>query len=216
MKYSAKDAYQSELSASTYENRSMYHGFLGRRRVRTETNVISKMMAEIEPNSSILDCPCGNGRWFSAIAQHAKEIVARDFSVGMSEAARVRASGISIPIDVQLGDAEALDIAKESVDYCFSYALMKHLPIPVQYRVLSEFSRVSRLGVLCSFAVFTPLSYAWWKRRRPVESFPVIREELDLMAASVGLRLVKTIKVSQPFLGLEYFAVFAKLPVSAN
>jgi hypothetical protein len=87
---------------------------------------------------------------------------------------------------------------------------MKHLPLPVQYRVLSEFARVSRQKVICSFAVFGRLSHEYWRFRRPPDSYPVLPEELDNMSEAAGLRLEKLVKVSQPVLGLEYFAVLSK------
>jgi ubiquinone/menaquinone biosynthesis C-methylase UbiE len=209
MSYGAKLAYQSSESAATYERRPVYSGLLGRMRGVTERRAIGQLVAAMEPGSTVLDCPCGNGRWFEALSARAKRIVARDVSSGMVAHARTR-SLAGVEIDVAVDDAEKLDLAENAVDYTFSFALMKHLPIPVQYRVLREFARVSRKGVMCSFAVFHPVSFAWWSFRKPSESYPVAFQELELMAAEAGLRLERVIKISQPLIGLEYFAVFKK------
>lgn len=210
MNYGAKSDYQSHTSATTYERRAMYDGFVGKRRVRIERDVIRRLSASIEQGSTVLDCPCGNGRWFEALSANASKIIGVDVSEGMVQAARERVPRAGFDLDVGLGDAERLQLEDGEVDYTFSYALMKHLPVSVQYRVLSEFARVSSRGVICSFAVLTQVSYAWWRRRRPKESYPVIREELDFMAEASDLHLKETIKVSQPVVGLEYFAVFTK------
>jgi len=209
MSYGAKLAYQSSESAATYEQRPVYSGLLGKMRGKTERRAIAELVSGIDAGSIVLDCPCGNGRWFEALSARAKRIVARDVSSGMAAHAATR-SLPGVEIDVAVDDAENLDLADGAVDYTFSFALMKHLPIPVQYRVLGEFARVSRKGVICSFAVIRPVSFAWWSFRKPAESYPVAHQELELMARQAGMRLERIVKISQPLIGLEYFAVFAK------
>lgn len=215
MTYGAKTDYQSDTSARTYEQRSMYKGFIGRRRVEVERAVISGLADQIEPGSTVLDCPCGNGRWLEIIGRNAGRLIARDVSEGMVKAATERTATFAKPVEVALGDAENLDLANNAVDYTFSYALMKHLPIPVQTRVLSEFARVSSKGVFCSFAVFAPISRAWWKYKNPPESYPVSRDELAQMANAAGLVVDRIIKVSQPLVGLEHIAVMSRRPEKA-
>lgn len=212
MNYGAKNDYQTEHSAKTYEQRSMYKGFVGARRVKIETSIINQLAAEISPDSVILDCPCGNGRWFDSLSANAKCIIGIDVSVSMVQSAKSRPLTNNIELAVSTGDAENLDIDDNAVDYTFSYALMKHLPLPIQYTVLKEFSRVSSKGVICSFALLSPLSYIWWKFKSPTESYPLIPEELEIMAKQAGLSLEKVVKVSQPLIGLEYFAVFKIIP----
>lgn len=210
MNYNAREDYQSDESARGYESRSMYKGFIGRRRTAIETKVIADCVAQMDDDSVILDCPCGNGRWMPILSRKAKRIIGRDISKGMIKFAGERSKKLDVPVDVALGDAENLDMKDLSVDYVFSYALMKHLPLPNQYNVMAEFSRVARKGIICSFAVLSPLSWMYWSRRRQVDSFPLIPEELEFMAARNGLKLEKVIRVSQPLVGLEYFAIFKK------
>ena len=82
-------------------------------------------------------------------------------------------------IEICQGEAECLPLADGSVDYTFSHALTKHLPVPIQYAVLAEFARIARLGVICSFGVFSHLTYEFWRRRQLKESYPVFLEELN-------------------------------------
>lgn len=208
LRYSAKEDYQSSKTAETYEQRDMYKGVIGNRRVKVETNVIRQLADQIEPGSTLLDCPCGNGRWFEILSKNATKIRAIDVSRGMVEYASQRKLPDSVSVEVGLGDAENLPLADNEVDYVFSYALMKHIPVHIQFDIMKEFARVSRKGVFCSFAVLSPVSYAWWSRKKLTESFPVIREEIQNMANHAGLKLKELIKVSQPVVGLEYFAVF--------
>jgi hypothetical protein len=64
--------------------------------------------------------------------------------------------------------------------------------------------------VICSFGIFKPLSRAWWTWGHPVESNPLTRDELQSMTEAAGLKLEKLVKVSQPIVGLEHFAVFSR------
>jgi ubiquinone/menaquinone biosynthesis C-methylase UbiE len=210
LKYTAKEDYQSSETARTYEQRDMYNGVIGSRRVTTETHVIRQLADRIEPGSTLLDCPCGNGRWFEILSKNVTRIRAVDVSKGMVEYASQRQLPASVSVEVGLGDAENLALEDNEVDYIFSYALMKHIPVNIQFNIMKEFARVSRKGVFCSFAVLNPVSYAWWSRKKLPESYPVIREDLYNMAKHAGLKLTELIKVSQPVVGLEYFAVFQK------
>ena len=210
LKYTAREDYQSLETARTYEQRDMYKGIVGGWRVRVETQVIQKLADRIKPGSTLLDCPCGNGRWFEILSKNATRIRGIDVSKGMVEYAARRPVPPSVAIEVGLGDAENLALEDNEVDYTFSYALMKHIPVNIQFNIIREFARVSRKGVFCSFAVLSPLSYAWWSRKKLTESYPVIREDISSMARHAGLNLTELIKVSQPLIGLEYFAVLEK------
>lgn len=210
MTYGAKTDYQSDTSARSYEARSMYSGLVGKRRVAVEQAVIADLASAIAPGAHVLDCPCGNGRWLGALGKRAGKITAVDVSEGMVRAATDRSNEAGVPVSVSLGDAEKLALPNGGVDTVFSYALMKHLPKDVQGRVLAEFGRVATTSVICSFAVFKPLSRAWWNFRHPAESYPLTENEIREFGAKAGLKLDRIVKVSQPVVGLEYFAVFSK------
>ena len=127
----------------------------------------------------------------------------------MLEAAGKRAEGTQIRVGVQQGDAEALEFETGSVDLVFSHALTKHLPIPVQYRVLSEFSRVSRRWVVCSFSVFGTVTYQVWRRRSFLDSYPLLPEQLKQMAESANLRIVSKERCTTP-IGVEFSVLLEK------
>ncbi len=207
--YDAKTAYQRYESAERYEKRDFYKGFLGRFRKRAEQAAIGGLTAFVPQGSEFLDCPCGNGRWFETLARRARKITGMDVSEGMIQFARERAASLSFEVEVRRGDAENIDLEDGAVDFTFSYALMKHLPVPVQYRVLAEFGRVSRQGVICSFGLLRPLSYMIWRRRKIEESYPVFEEEIGWMAADAGLEIREIRRCSTP-LGLEHLVLFGK------
>lgn len=211
-KYSAKTNYFREASAIGYEKRAHYTGLLGKYRKYREKKTVSETLDFIEKESEILDCPCGNGRWFDLLSRKAKFIIGRDVSPGMIKMAKATAQNLSIKTDIALGDAEKLSFNDLSIDYVFSFALMKHLPGSVKIKVLSEFSRINKKGIICSFALFNKLSYVLWKiRNKDPESYPIWKSDLAEMAKRFGLEIL-SIKQLTPLIGLECVVYFRKRP----
>lgn len=208
LQYGAKDAYQDESVAHSYEE-VRFSGLLGRYRYRREQAAVRSLVDMLPHGVIIADCPCGNGRWWPLLSSKAKRIIALDISEGMRRYASKRAAELSIEIEVREGDVEHLPLEDESVDYVFSHALTKHLPVPVQYQALAEFSRVSKAGVICSFGIFSHLTYEVWRRRSLVESFPVFIEELQWMAKAAGLNIQAKHRCTTP-IGVEHTVLFGK------
>jgi len=209
LKYSAKDSYLSGSSIEDYE-KERFSGVFGRYRYLREQRAVSTLVEMLPDGASIVDCPCGNGRWWPILTRKAKHIIAFDISKGMLRYAEERAKVFNIEIDVKEGDAENLPLDSNSIDYVFSHALTKHLPVPVQYEVLAEFARISRSGVICSFGVFSHLTYEFWRRRHLKESYPVFFEELEWMAAAANLKIRTMRKCTTP-IGVEHTVLFDKI-----
>lgn len=207
--YSARDSYQSGSTREEYE-KERFSGILGRYRWTREQRAVASLVRMLPKGIAVADCPCGNGRWWPVLALRANHIIAIDVSQGMIGIAESEATKFDIEIDVREGDAEKIDLEDESVDLAFSHALTKHLPIPIQYRVLSEFSRISRRGVICSFGIFSHLTYEVWRHRHLEESFPTFPEELEWMAKGAGLRIRQVRKCTTP-IGVEHVVLFDKL-----
>jgi ubiquinone/menaquinone biosynthesis C-methylase UbiE len=209
VRYSARDGYADYAIGVDYE-RVRFSGVLGGYRRRREEAAVRAVLKQIPNGVSILDCPCGTGRWWPLLATRAREITAIDISPGMLRHASERATRMAVPVNVTAGEAEEIPLLAGAVDYAFSFALMKHLPRPVQYRVLSELARVSRLGVICTLGVLGHVSYEVWRRRRSSESYPLLMEELQWMAAAAGLRVEWMARCTTP-IGVERIVRFSRL-----
>ncbi len=188
--YSAKEAYRDEAVVERYEE-DRFSSLLGKYRYYREQKAVSALVDKLPSGISLVDCPCGNGRWWDVLAKKADHIIGLDVSPAMLDAARRKASVFEIDIDVQKGDAEALPLGDNCVDYTFCHALTKHLPIPVQWQVLEELSRISKKGIICSFGIFNHLTYECWRWRNVKESYPIWPEQLEWMATEANLEVVK-------------------------
>lgn len=207
--YSARHAYDSQ-SAEDYE-RLRFSGLLGQYRWRREQTAVRELVSCIEAGSAVADIPCGIGRWWPVLATRASRIVGIDISPAMLERAESRARTSTIPTELRHGEAEAIPLGDLSVDYVFSFALTKHLPLRSQMRVLSEFARVSRIGVISTFSIVTSSNYEMWRRRRLVESFPMLIEQVSDIGAECGLRVERSVKCTTP-LGIERLFFLSKAP----
>jgi ubiquinone/menaquinone biosynthesis C-methylase UbiE len=213
--YNARRTYQPFEVGESYEQ-DRFSSAMGRYRRFRERRAVEDLLEHIAPGATVLDCPCGTGRWWPLLLQRAGAIVAMDLSAGMLEHARRRAERMRAPVEVLEGDAEEIPLGDASVDWAFSYALTKHLPRPVQYAVLRELARVSRHGVIASFLVVNHLTYEIWRRRYPTwkklgmdESIPLLPEELATMAEHAGLELEDMRRATTP-IGTEFVCLMRR------
>lgn len=145
--YSAKTDYMDAGVAAQYE-KVRFSGVLGRYRWKREQDAVGALVRRIPQVSTILDCPCGIGRWWPHLLPRAGKLIAMDISREMLDRASQRPEVAAHSIETMIGDAEAIPLEDGAVDYVFSHALTKHLPWPVQYKVFSEFARVARRGIV--------------------------------------------------------------------
>ena len=205
--YEAKASYDRQ-QATEYE-KIRFSGPLGRYRWRVEQTAVAELVGRIPRGSSVLDCPCGIGRWWPLLLTRAGQLTAMDISPDMLEVAAQRPEALAGTVKLVAGDAEAIPLEDGSVDYVFSHALTKHLPWPVQYAVFREFGRDARKGVICSFSVVTPWRYQIWRRRKPAGSYPVLEEELEGLAQHARLRVVTMRHCTTP-IGVERTVLFER------
>jgi ubiquinone/menaquinone biosynthesis C-methylase UbiE len=207
-RYISRTAYLDPETAGSYE-RDRFSGALGRYRWRREMDGVGAIVEMLPAGVSILDCPCGVGRWWPVLERRASRIRAVDLSPAMLGEAERRVDSVAVPVEVSEGDAERLELADASVDAVFSHALTKHLPIPLQQRVLAEFARVSREWVICSFSLLNHLTYELWRRRELVDSNALLPEQLNDLAAAAGLTEVARRRCTTP-VGVEHSVLFRK------
>lgn len=207
-RYISRTAYLEPETAGNYE-RDRFSSALGRYRWRREMGGVGEIVDMLPTNVSILDCPCGTGRWWTVLGRRASRIHGVDLSPAMLDEATARIKAVGVPIEVSKGDAERLGFADASFDVVFSHALTKHLPIPIQQRVLTEFARVSGEWVICSFSLLGHVTYEFWRRRNLIDSNALLPEQLDDLAAAAGLVEVAHRRCTTP-IGVEHSVLFRK------
>jgi ubiquinone/menaquinone biosynthesis C-methylase UbiE len=207
--YTAKEEYLQTNVANTYLTRKVYSGFMGKWRRSREDFAVMSAIQKFMIGSSVLDLPCGFGRWFDFLSVRVDNIIGMDISNSMINAAS-KVKNSSVTIETSTGDAENIKLVDKSVDYIFSFAFMKHLPDSVKSNVIDEFSRVSDGRMIISFAVFNPINRVFWKLRGG-KGFPNTRSELEKMLNKKDLFISDSYGVGFPVLGLEKLFVIERV-----
>ncbi len=132
-----------------------------------ESQMLRKALRAAGDPSSVLDLPCGAGRfWPLLLERSGRRVLAADNSADMLEIARASQSpDITRHIDTFQTSAFAIDLPDNAVETVFSIRLMHHVE-SAEHRLamLKEFHRVARASVIVS--LWVDGNYKAWRRRR--------------------------------------------------
>jgi len=149
---------------------------------------------------SVLDCPCGAGRFLPLLAARAPRIGAVDQSAPLVGLARAECPGAAFAV----GDATALPFRDRSFDAVVCMRLLHHFPDgDDRIRILREAARVARRGVVVSFADADTRRGARSRSRRR----PIPRTRLAEEARAAGLRLDPDVRTVQSWFSAFSFAL---------
>lgn len=214
--YHAKHKYRGEDYAEYYAT-GRWDGVWGRRVDRRERRGVARLLGRLSPLASILDVPCGAGRFLEALLSgggDGRRVFQSDIAHEMVARAREAAAGRARGQFV--GDAERLPVADASVDLVCTVRLLHHVADPVvRVGILREAARVSRRFVLASY--FDRFSLQALRRRvrsrlggRPSRRVAIRRSEFLEDARRAGLRAVATWG-SAPLVSEQRFVVLERV-----
>ncbi len=195
-----KQFYQSSEVAADYDEHRFRTPKRQRRNVR-KWNAISKALALTGDIKSIVDLPCGTGRFTGHLARAGYKVVGSDISLEMMH----QAAGLESVKHANIAgyvraDAEALPFAAKSVDCLMSIRFLFHVDPETRRRMLREFGRVSRRWVIADYRHKYSFRYGVWKvsrllglTRRPFERVSV--KSMTAEFEDAGLRVAKIIPV---------------------
>lgn len=155
--YPARTRYRGEVAANYDQQRRSDR--TNARRWDSETEVLRKVLSRVPPESSVLDIPCGTGRFFPLLQARSLRIVGGDISEEMLR--QVPAAYLEGDKSAQtvVADAEALQFPNEAFDYVLSMRFYNHLSAAARPRALSEFSRVCTRDVIIQVRFRGPLAF---------------------------------------------------------
>lgn len=143
--YPARSYYRGREARRYHARRTTTRG--QRRKWAAEEAALGRVLARLPVGSTLLDLPCGTGRFLPLAREHGLLWHGGDISLDMLQQAKTKA-GDSDPPPVLICDAEHLPFATGSFDYTVSVRFFNLLPEDRLQRVLAEFARVSHRGVL--------------------------------------------------------------------
>ncbi len=193
-----KQFYQSSEVAADYDE----HRFRTPKRMRRNArkwSAIQKALAMAEGTKTVVDLPCGTGRFTGHLASAGYQVVGSDISIEMMHQAARLLSQANIAGFVR-ADAEALPFRSKSADCLMSIRFLFHVDPDTRRRMLREFGRVSRRWIIADYRHQYSFRYGVWKlsrmlglTRRPFERVSVKSMKSEFEDA--GLRVVKIFAV---------------------
>jgi len=205
-----RDFYRSAQVADDYD----FHRFSTPERQKRNARkwaAIRKALSATTDVKTILDLPCGTGRFTGALAREGYQVVGSDISLEMlQKAASVTSvkSGDgqqpSIRGYVQ-ANAEKLPLRDDSLDCVVCIRFMMHVDPATRVRMLREFRRVSRRWVVVDYrhkyTIRYVLTHTFGKLglgRTPLSR--VSRADLEQEFRDAGFAVREVVRVSTPLL----------------
>jgi len=194
------ERYGSQAGAAAYR-RKHEESLIRRLASWRERTLLGRMLERAGPLESVLDCPCGAGRFLPSVAEHAVRVWAFDRSTEMVRVAR----GDSRRGCFAVSDAVGIPLGDNTVDAVISMRLLHHIQgSEDRARILAEASRVARKAVIVSFAD----ADTWKGRRTSSRRRPISRDQLVGEAESAGLVLEPPIRSVGGLFSTFSFALF--------
>lgn len=207
-----KDFYRSEEVADDYD-RHRRGTALRKRRNRRKWAAITEALDGLEGIDTVLDLPCGTGRFTGSLADRGHRVVGADISVEMMRKARESPAGRA---DGVLGyvqaDAEGLPFADDAVDCVMSIRFLFHVDPETRVAILAEMRRVAGRSLVLDFRH----KYTWrWHKRWVARKLGlddrvfrrVSRADLRSELRRAGLALRRVIRVGVPLFSDKWIVV---------
>jgi ubiquinone/menaquinone biosynthesis C-methylase UbiE len=182
-----REQYEAGEHASHYADRRWVETGHARKTDAWEQRVVQELLTQTKSaGGTVLDLPCGHGRFAPLLSAHGEHLIQGDLAASMLERRdqpstwAVQASLLALPFD------------DRSVDLAFCFRVLHHFSeAALRARAISELGRVSRRWVLTSY--YDAGSFPVWRdrvrgRKRNLTSCS--HAEFENEAAAAGLRVV--------------------------
>ena len=212
-----REFYRSAQVAEDYD----FHRFSSPERQKRNVRkwaAIRKALSATTGVRTILDLPCGTGRFTGALAREGYEIVGSDISLEMLQKAATVDLG-NKPDGGQprvhgyvQANAEHLPLRSDSLDCVVSIRFMMHVDPATRVRMLREFHRVSRRWVLIDYrhkyTIRYLLTHTFGKLgigRSPLSR--VSHRDLEQEFRDAGFVIRQVVRVSAPLLSDKWIVL---------
>ena len=151
-----KQFYQDDSVAADYDD----HRFKSKRRAarnRFKWEAIQTALKVVQPVRTILDIPCGTGRFTPGLARQGYHMIGADISLPMMAEARKLDSGENLYGYVQ-ADAENLPFPDNFLDCIMSIRFMHHIDPGTRIRILRDMARVSSRWLIIGIATASAIA----------------------------------------------------------
>jgi len=195
-----KEFYRDAEVAADYDRHRFTTPRRQRRNVR-KWRAIRRALDEAGDVRSVLDLPCGTGRFTGHLARLNLDTIGGDISLQMM---RQASASPEVAHDNIVGyvqaDGETLPFADQALDCVVSIRFMFHVDPITRRRILREMGRMSRRWLIIDYRHKYSLRWLSWKIRHAVGQLPevperVSRSDLRSEFRDAGLTIRRVISV---------------------
>ncbi|MGE5342872.1 MAG: class I SAM-dependent methyltransferase [Candidatus Omnitrophota bacterium] len=127
-----------------------------RKKWKLEMGAINEIGASLDNDPTIVDVPTGTGRILLPLTKASHRVYGIDISMDMLLQTKTKYA--SNPVEILRGDAVTLPLKDKSVDYVFCLRLLNWVTEKTTTKMLNEFGRVSRKGLVIGIRTEKPLN----------------------------------------------------------
>ena len=202
--YSYKKAfYQSQAVAEDYNFHRWGTPERAERNLR-KWKTILQAISMTDGIRTILDAPCGTGRFIGRLAECGFEMYGTDISTEMMQVARSGIGDVDGIHGYVRADAEFLPFGDGAFDCVMSIRFFFHIDAATRVRILREMGRVSRRWLIIDYRHRYNYRYAVWRTQRALglTEIPldrVDRAQLEQEFSAAGLRVLRILPVTRLF-----------------
>jgi ubiquinone/menaquinone biosynthesis C-methylase UbiE len=174
-----KDFYRDAEVAADYDQHRFTTPRRQRRNVR-KWRSIRRALDQAGDVGSVLDLPCGTGRFTGHLARSSLDVVGGDISLQMMREAAVSPE-VQHPgvLGYVQGDAEHLPFSDRALDCVVSIRFMFHVDPVTRRRMLREMGRISRRWLIIDYRHRYSLRWAGWQIRHALGLLPEVPERVS-------------------------------------
>lgn len=204
--------YRSQSVAADYD----FHRFSTPERQRRNARkwaAIERALAYAGDVHTVLDLPCGTGRFTGALARRGHDVVGSDISLEMiQQALHAPGSEHAAVTGFVQADGERLPFRDRSFDAVVAIRFTQHIEPAPRVRILKEFRRVTRRWLIIDYRHRYTFRYplrqlrsALGLARKPLVR--ISRRELEDELAAAGFELRRIFRVSWPVFSDKWIVV---------
>jgi len=201
--YAFKKQFYRDVEVATHYDDERFAGGHKERRNRRKWAAIRKALAGADSVRSVLDLPCGTGRFTGHLVGEGYRVAGSDISVEMMGVARARLGTTVGVVGFVQSEAERLPFPDDAFDCVVSIRFLHHVDSPTRVEILREMGRVARWLVV-DYRHRYSYHYARWRLKRALgmtqkDMSRVSRSQLEEELTRAGVALRRVVPVTRGF-----------------
>ena len=183
-----------EVAVAERYDRERFSSLSGRVFNALEKHNMRKAFRAVPREHTVMDLPCGTGRFSEVLLEEGFKVVGVDISQAMLEVAKRKVERFGTRFETRVGDVRELAKQESKVyDVALCARVLMHFPLDEQITFLRSVAKLTRGRVVFTQSLSTP--YQRFRRRikemlgnQPPAGYPITEAELKTLLAVAGLK----------------------------